>query len=68
MATLYDNYPDGTWSGDPNAPWNQDEPPVCCDKLRYTKAEELDGTWNNCPWCGEPIDWYRWDDVNEEWR
>lgn len=21
----YDNYPDGTWAGDPNAPWN--EPP-----------------------------------------
>ncbi len=24
--SVNDNYPDYTWSGDPNAPWNQAEP------------------------------------------
>lgn len=44
------NYPDGTWGGDPRAPWNRQDPPRRCDRC----AE-----WRECPcgcgegWCSE---------------
>ena len=52
MATLHDNYPDGTWSGDPKAPWNAPNPPECTEC--FTEVEE---DWQYCPYCGERIDW-----------
>lgn len=61
------NYPDTTYEYDPRAPWNQPDPPVC-DCMMYAKQDAVDGTWNYCPWCGDPIDWNRYDDVSEVWR
>ena len=61
------NYPDTTYEYDPRAPWNQDDPPACSHIL-HLKSSKVDGTWEFCPWCGEPIDWNRWDDVSEVWR
>lgn len=53
------NYPDGTWEGDPRAPWNQ-EPPAC------TRCkDELDGdAWEQSHLTdgpdGFPIDQHGW--------
>ena len=45
-----DNYPMGTWGGDPRAPWNKPEPecPHC--------GERVDPDWWFCAWCGERLE------------
>lgn len=53
---MMDNYPAGTWGGDPKAPWNQEEPE--CREC----GEEVDDGWNYCPYCGAEIDWGDGDD------
>ena len=42
---MLSNYPDGTWAGDPNAPWNKPERAVCSDDCVYYRL---------CP-CGNNI-------------
>lgn len=41
------NYPPGTGPGDPNAPWNEPDPPSCpeCDRLIDDEDDHADG----CP-------------------
>lgn len=31
------NYPEGTWGGDPRAPWNQEEPTHVCERCMLCK-------------------------------
>ena len=54
MATLYDNYPDGV---DGTHPYFNEPDQNVCNCLMHKPMEEIDGTWNVCPWCGTPIDW-----------
>lgn len=66
MVSCNDNYPMGTWGGDPRAPWNQPDPPEC---LKCYEALRED--WEYCPWCGERIDWQAIEDATYEggpWR
>ena len=58
------NYPDGTWAGDPNAPWNVPDAPTCvCDHCDVEREEwEPDTVCEDCETgtmrevCDEP-DW-----------
>ena len=45
------NYPDGTWAGDPNAPWNAPDPePLVCNGCGYEDEDDShDG--DDCPNC-----------------
>ena len=47
-----DNYPPGTWGGDPRAPWNEPEPPECPNCGAHVEWE-----WKFCPWCSTELDW-----------
>lgn len=47
----YDNYQMGTYAGDPDAPWNIDEPE--CNEC----GEPYDEDWTYFPYCGARIDW-----------
>ena len=44
------NYPDGTWAGDPNAPWNAPDAPTCiCDHCDVEREEwEPDTVCEDC--------------------
>ena len=52
MSNPISNYPDGTWEGDPRAPWNAPDDPEC-----ETCYSQLSTDWEYCPFCGEHIDW-----------
>ena len=56
-----DNYPMGTWGGDPRAPWNREDPE--CPKC----GEEMDPSWEYCPWCGTKVTRYG-DEEGGEWE
>jgi len=45
------NYPDGTWAGDPNAPWNEEEEEVECWGCGLPAEDEQVG--DTCTECGE---------------
>lgn len=48
---MTDNYPPGTWGGDPFAPWNAPDPPECPEC--YAEAEP---DWKFCPYCGTRLE------------
>ena len=53
---MQNNYPDGTWSGDPRAPWNEPDPPECLQCYA-----QLCEDWSFCPYCGEAIEWDKYE-------
>lgn len=59
-----DNYPSGTWAGDPNAPWNKSECAVCSDECVHYRL---------CP-CGASVycvandEWFEPREANEEYE
>jgi len=44
-----DNYPPGTWAGDPTAPWNQTAPEVVCGACDHITDEQEEG--ETCDEC-----------------
>lgn len=50
---MNDNYPPGTWAGDPNAPWNQEEP-IGCSECRHWRSD--DGEYGICTKGAEEAD------------
>lgn len=38
---MLSNYPDGTWEGDPDAPWNEEEPTRTCRHCTLCKDVRL---------------------------
>lgn len=50
------NYPDGTWDGDPLAPWNRQDPPQQCDECDEWARPPVpcvDAFGNEWGWCQE---------------